>query len=155
MKIKRCPVIFHNIISTTMVCKRSEWHRVVQATRNAILLQHLYSTGPVVYQASQSQNQSEEVELTLYMPVNRPVELQENSRFTFQETMHLKDGLVLRHADLDDDIELSYEWLRIGAESNQLKLVEPFYHIYLDVYGEGIIDIFAPIAQEEPDDLFR
>jgi len=56
---------------------------------------------------------------------------------------------------LDDDIDQSYEWLRICAESNQLKLMEPFYHIYLDVYGEGIVDIFAPIAQEGPDDLFQ
>lgn len=155
MKIKRCPIIFHNVISTTVDCKRSEWHRVVQATRNAILLQDLYSTGPVIYQAAQTEEQNDDVKLTLYMPVNRSVKLQDNSRFKFEETMICEDGLVLRHADLDDDIELSYEWLRICAESHQFKLMEPFYHIYLDVYGEGMIDIYAPIAKEEPDDLFK
>jgi hypothetical protein len=38
--------------------------------------------------------------------------------------------------------------LRAGAKALKFELEEPFYNIYLDVYGEGIIDVYSPIVKE-------
>ena len=40
--------------------------------------------------------------------------------------MYFEDGLPLRHADLDEELELSYTLLRACAEDHGLKLKEPF-----------------------------
>ena len=82
----------------------------------------------------------------LYIPINTEIEMEANDKYEFIKEMKFNDGLTLRHADLDDDIETeTYDTLRAAAGNYRLKLIEPFYNIYLDVYGDGIIDVYAPI----------
>lgn len=38
--------------------------------------------------------------------------------------------------------------LRKTAGNYNLKLVEPFYNIYSDVFGDGVIDVYAPIEKK-------
>ncbi|THF73929.1 DUF5085 domain-containing protein [Cohnella fermenti] len=149
MKIKRCPVVLHNVISTKARCRIDEWDVPARELRNAIVKNGLYGTGPIVYQVYGYDPSSEEADYVFMLPVSQPINMPENGKFGFVREWEHQDGFVLRHADPDDDIEQSYEILRACAHANQVRLQEPFYHIYLDVYGEGIIDIYAPIAQEE------
>lgn len=82
------------------------------------------------------------------MPINTPLKIEDNNKYRFYEIWKFDDGLSLRHADLDDDIEDTYELLRTGAKAYKFELEEPFYNIYLDVYREGIIDVYSPILKE-------
>ncbi|UFT99210.1 DUF5085 family protein [Radiobacillus kanasensis] len=148
MKIKRCPLTFHNVISATSTCKPSEWHHSAQDLRNAIIRNELYGTGPTIYQVSTNLGSQESAEYTFHVPVNEPVKIDLNETYRFTKELTFEDGLVIRHADLDEDMEESYQILRLCAEEYGLELEEPFYNIYLDVYGGGIIDIYAPIVKE-------
>lgn len=112
----------------------------------------MYGTGPVIYQVSQFNETVLEAEYTFYIPVNAPVNFNEDSPYRFMESLSFTDGLVLRHADLDESVEESYQILLACAEDSQFALKEPFFNIYLDVYGDGIIDIYAPIVTEEQHD---
>jgi effector-binding domain-containing protein len=147
MKIKRCPIVFNNIISTKVKCKSIEWHITAIELRNTVIRNGLFATGPVIYQMSK-ENAEEEREYTFYLPINAPIRMADNDKYSFYETWKFEDGLVLRHADLSEDIEESYAILRAYAEVANLDLNEPFYNIFLDVYGESIIDIYAPIVKE-------
>lgn len=148
MRIKRCPVEFNNVISTKARCRFNEWPMVAKELRNAVILNGLYGTGPIIYQVKGIEESRGEAEYTFYLPVNEQIDMPENDKYTFYERWRLEDGLTFRHADLDEDIEVAYDFLRMAAKDNQLELEEPYYHIYLDVYGEGIIDIYAPIVKE-------
>lgn len=139
--------MFNNVISAKMKAKPEEWYEGAQGMRNAIVRNGLYGTGPVMFQVGEQDGQSGKAEYTFYIPVNEPVVMKENEQYHFTETWIVKDALVLRHADLDEPIERSYQLLRACAEANQLTLEEPFYNIYLDVFGDGIIDICAPIKE--------
>jgi effector-binding domain-containing protein len=145
MRIKRCPLVFNNVISTKVTCKTSEWHNSAIDLRNAVIKNGLYGIGPIIYQIANFNKQQNEAEYTFYLPINAPIKMSENDKYNFYETWKFDDGLVLRHADLEEDIIDSYEMLKACADANKLKLLEPFYNIYLDVYGDGIIDIYAPI----------
>lgn len=147
MKIKRCPIIFNNIISAQITAKPDEWLECAQGLRNAIIRNGLYGTGPVMYQAGTVDSETNKVEYNFYIPVSEPVSMEKNEQYQFEESWVVQDSLVLRHADLDEDIEESYALLRACAEANQLTLQEPFYNIYLDVFGGGVIDICAPILE--------
>ncbi|CAM4338942.1 DUF5085 family protein [Paenibacillus tarimensis] len=148
MKIKRKPLVFHNVISTTATCGENEWHQIAQELRNAVLQNGLYGTGPVMYQIGNVNPLSGEAEYSFHIPVNSPVSMPANNKYSFTKLLHIPDGLVFRHADLEEELDPSYELLRQTAGTSGLTLQEPFYHIYLDVYGGGMIDIFAPISGE-------
>lgn len=148
MKIKRCPIIFNNVISTRSKCRMDKWYVVAQDLRNAVIKNGLYATGPVIYQINKVDLFENEAEYTFYLPINEQISMTKNDKYSFQDKWSFGDALVYRHADLEEDINLSYNVLRVAAKDTNLVLREPFYHIYLDVYGEGIIDIFAPIVEE-------
>ena len=149
MKIKRCPVLFHNVISAKFTGKSEDWYESAQGLRNAVIRNGLYGTGPIMYQVGETDTEAGKVDYTFYIPVSQPVVMKENEQYRFEETWLVQDSLVLRHADLDESMEESYELLRACAEANGLTLQEPFYNIYLDVFGGGVIDICAPIVGEE------
>ncbi|MEH7381280.1 DUF5085 family protein [Bacillus sp. JJ1533] len=152
MKVKRSPVTFHNVISTKSRSKVSEWHQTAKQFRNAIIRNELYSTGPIIYRVSNFSEDTQEADYTFYIPVNAPVKMADNDRFEFTSVLEFEDGLSFRHADLDEDIEIAYDLLREAAEANELELEEPFYNIFLDVYGSGIIDVYAPIVKVSAND---
>lgn len=152
MNIKRVPLVFHNVLSAKTRCHINDWYNGARDLRNMVIKNGLYATGPVIYQVREIDANLDEMEYTFYLPVNAPLELVENDTYSFSEVWSFEDGFVLRHADLDDEIDESYEILRECAKEFQIELQEPFFNIYLDVYGEGIIDIFAPIVKENADD---
>lgn len=147
MKIKRCPLIFNNVISTQVRCQKDEWHLAAREFRNAIIKNQLYATGPVIYQITNIPDVSDEAIFHFYLPINEAVDMPGNDKYSFHAEWKFEDGLVIRHADLDEEMEPSYELLRLTAASFELELQEPFFNIYLDVYGTGIIDIYAPIVK--------
>jgi effector-binding domain-containing protein len=147
MIIKRSSIYFHNVLSTSATCKKSDWHLTARELRNAVIKNGLYATGPVIYQVKPAINEGE-AEYTFFVPVNATLEMPENDQYQFHEKWGFEDGLSFRHSDLDEEVEPSYEMMKDAAEENGLKLQEPFYNIYLEVYGGGIIDIFAPIVKE-------
>lgn len=148
MKIKRCPVMFHNVISAKFTGKADQWYESAQGLRNAVIRNGLYGTGPIMYQVGETDAGSGKVDYMFYIPVSEPVVMKESEQYGFEETWIVEDALVLRHADLDESLDESYQMLRACAEANDLTLQESFYHIYLDVFGGGVIDICAPIAKE-------
>jgi len=149
MKIKRCPILLNNVISAQVTAKPEDWWVSAQGLRNAIIRNDLYGTGPVMYTVGPIDPETNQVDYHFYIPVSQPVSMEENKQYEFEETWLLQDALVLRHADMDEDLEESYVLLRQCAEANELTLQEPFYNIYLDVFGGGVIDICAPIVKED------
>ena len=150
MKIKRNPLVFHNVISTKAICKSDEWVRHASDFRNAIIQNGFYATGPVIYTTAKCSDDDDMYEIGLYIPINTEIEMKPNDKYGFVKEMRFKDGLTLRHADLDDDIETeTYDTLRAAAQNYNINLKEPFYNIYLDVFGDGIIDVYAPIDDND------
>ncbi|NMM62860.1 DUF5085 family protein [Clostridium sp. P21] len=148
MKIKRNPLIFHNVLSIKVICKTNEWVNHARELRNSIIKNGLYVTGPVIYTVEDVDKENNTAKVGIYVPINTEIDLEPNNKYVFIEEMKFEDGLILRHADLDDDIEtVTYDTLRAAAGNYNLKLVEPFYNIYLDVFGGGVIDVYAPIEK--------
>lgn len=148
MKIRRSPLVFHNVLSVSVICRKNEWVNHARGLRNAIIQNGLYPTGPVIYTTENIEQDETMAKVGIYVPVNSEIELDNNHKYVFIKEMKFNDGLTLRHADIDEDIEtVTYDTLRGAAQNYNLSIKEPFYNIYLDVYGEGIIDVYAPIEE--------
>lgn len=147
MNIRRCAFKFNHVLGTIERCLPSEVHGVTRELRNAIIKNDMYCTSPVFYTISGFNNETKEADYTFHVSLNCPINLKENDKFFYIDNLYFDDALMLRHADLDEDIETSYKVLKEAADKLGVELVEPFYNVYLDVYGEGIIDIYAPIKK--------
>ena len=128
-------------------CLEEDWYDYAISVRENVVLNDLYATGPISFQMEQVEG-TEEVVYTFYQPVNESVEMEENSgHFFFQQTLEYKDGLLVRCVDFDD-IEDIYQILEQAAQQYGVTLQLPYLHIYLNVYGEGYFDIYAPIKEQ-------
>ncbi|RXZ83825.1 hypothetical protein EBB07_05460 [Paenibacillaceae bacterium] len=85
---------------------------------------------------------------TFYVPISEEVDTQGLQEYTFYSQMVYEDGLLFRHSDSEESLEVSYEMLRMAAAEYGLTLKEPFFNSYIHVYGEAVIDIYAPICPE-------
>ncbi|SHI72543.1 hypothetical protein SAMN05444401_1470 [Clostridium amylolyticum] len=48
MMMKRCPLIFDNVLSDKATCRSDEWYDTALDLRNAVIKNGLYGTGPVI-----------------------------------------------------------------------------------------------------------
>ena len=115
--------------------------------RTFVINNDLYPTGPIFYTVQDQENKEEKI-FTVYMPINAQIKLTKDSELHFIEKFEVKAGLQFRHLDVEEPLLSSNMLLKACADENKLELVEPFYNIFLDVYGEGVIDVFAPIKGE-------
>lgn len=148
MKIKKSHVIFNNVLSVQTKCKKDEWSYDVQDLRNAVIKSGLYGTGPIIYKILNYDKETDETEYTFYLPISAPIELKNEDKFKFYEKLDINEALLLQHVEADDEMEEANVILKQYAEANGLVLEEPFYNIYIDVYGDGLIDVCAPIIKK-------
>ena len=141
----------NNVLSVQkVVINTKEIDKVALILRQAVIEKGLYPTGPIVYQ--QEQLKDGKWEYTLYVSVNAPVKIEQEGEIIFIPKLKVEHGLCMRHMSMDDDVMKDYIILEMCAEKNHMKLVKPYYQICMNVYGETIIDVFAPICGEEKDD---
>jgi len=151
MKIKQKKMVFHNVISLKGTAKKNEWFRIAIELRNYIIQNGLYVNAPVFYQCVEGDNEAGKEsglnEYTIYMPLNRKIEVSGDVSVAFHEEIAIEEALVFRLADINTPVKKAYLLLEACASDQGYKLREPFYHVYLDVFGEGMLDIIAPIER--------
>lgn len=151
MIVKKKTLAMNNVVCVKNIMKQEEISKAALVLRTAIIEKGLYPTGPVVYQKTALENG--EYEYKLYVSVNHPVEIKEERGISFIPKLQIKEGLCMRHLSEDDDVEKEYLILEECAKKNHLGLKRPFFHICMNVYGETVIDIFAPVCEVEKNDI--
>ena len=149
MSIKRGKLEFHNVVGMKTRCKYGEWEEEAQKFKTFIVKNDLFITGPVILQWENEDKESLEVELTIYLPLYNKVSFKDNETFFNVESLSFSDGLKIRHLDMDNNIRVTETILEHTAEKLEASLKKPYYYIYLPVYNEYIIDIYAPIIEGE------
>lgn len=152
MNIKRGALAFNNVLSAELRCNVDTWYQQYIFFNNSVIENKLYATGPIIYKVFNFDKNTNEADYIFYLPINKEVEVEPDSMFKFQKKFVYEDGLSLRHVYLDEDIEKTNNKIRECAKLNNFKLEEPFYNIYLDVYGGGIIEVYAPILEDNSSD---
>lgn len=148
MKIKRKPIILHNLLHMTQVCLPNEWHHIALALRNIVIDKGLYINAPIMYKYKTIDR--EHSEYTVYVPVNAELEVAGDMPFSFAKELIIADAFVFRLADLEDPGEAEAQLLlEACAESQGCKLERPFLNICLNVFDEIMLDIAAPVAKTD------
>lgn len=143
MKIKNKSLELNNLLAIEQVCKKDEVVKLMAELKKFIIDNDLYPTGPVVYQILDEGQESRNT-YKVYIPINASVKLSSDSQLEFINRISLESSLSCRVVD-EEDLEMSKELLKLCAEQSDKRLIEPFYYVYLDGYGDHIFDIFSEI----------
>lgn len=151
MIVKKKTLAMNNVICARSILKQEEIGKAALVMRATIIEKGLYPTGPIIYQKTPLE--SGEQEYKLYVSVNHPVDIKEEGDISFLPKLEVPEGLCIRHLSEDDEVEKEYLILEECAKNNHMELKKPFFHICMNVYGETVIDIFAPICEGEKDGI--
>ncbi|MBA4535598.1 hypothetical protein H1Z61_00250 [Bacillus aquiflavi] len=146
--VKRCPIEYHNVISTTTRCKIGGWSVAAEDFEEAISSNGLEMTETLIYKISNINEATNEADYTFYIPVEPPVEMDKiGGDFYFHKRWKFDDGFLIKNRGLDFDMEDEdfYDLLRMKAKEEQL-ILKSFYKI-LD--EEGYVYYYAPIVEEQ------
>ena len=151
MSVKRGKLEFYNVLSINTRCKKNNWKDKVELFKKFILGNNLFITGPVILRWDEKQPESDEHNVGIMKPIYQRINLSSKALevYKFEDNICIKDGIKIRNVDLDEEdgqgMESSQAILEIVAEKIGVELIKPYYYIYLPVYGEYVVDIFAPI----------
>lgn len=149
MNVRRTSLFFNNVISCKSVISLNKWYEELSKFRNSIIKTNIFQSGPFFYKVNNLDLENQRAEFIFYMPIDRGVSIKDSDKYTYIENFIIKDGLTIRIDDVENQLEDAYEVLRKCADSNGLNLKDEFYNIYIDIYGEPVIDIYAPIKEEK------
>ncbi|MBR1692806.1 MAG: DUF5085 family protein [Lachnospiraceae bacterium] len=149
MAVVRGKLEFQNVVIMHTKSKYGDWQDQAQQFRAFLVKNDIFITGPVIVQWELQEDESKEADLTIYLPTYQKLQIEENDTFSYQERLLIEDGLKIRHADMENDITATEALLEIMAEKAELKLQKPYYYIYLPVFQEYIVDIYAAIEEGE------
>jgi len=149
MVVKRGRFEFNNVIGLKVNSNAKDWLKHMAILKGAIIANDVCATGPIIIQGNLNQEVEDTNEAILYAPINREVEMKgDNTDFFFNKKLVIEDTIKVRHTELEDDIEATEKFLELIAAKNSLKLKKPYYYVYLPVYQEYVIDIWAEIEKE-------
>lgn len=149
MSVKRGKLEFQNVVGMKTRSIYGQWQERALEFRAFLVKNDIFITGPVILRWEGVGEESQEMDLCIFLPTHQRMSIEENDTFFFQESLLIKDGLKVRHTDMEDDIKVTETALEIVAEKAELVLQKPYYYIYLPVYQEYIVDIYAPIEEGE------
>lgn len=151
MSIKRGKLEFQNVIGMKTKCKYGQWEEEAQKFKAFLIQNDLFITGPVILQWGDKKKEDLEVDVTIYLPLYQKISLKENDIFFSMESFSIKDGLKIRHLDMEHDFALTEMMLEQTAQKLEVTLHKSYYYIYLPVYNEYIVDIYAQIEEGDKD----
>lgn len=146
MKIRRSPVVFHNVLKMTDCCNEGSWDAMALVLRNLVIMNGLYTNAPAFYQVSDIAGEPGRKEYSVYISVSSKVEPSDELPVEFMDELAFDDALTFRVADSDTPLEEAYFLLDACAAEQGMSLVRPFYHVCFDVFGETMVDVIAPVA---------
>lgn len=140
---------FHNVLFVKKLLLASQWKEAAVALRKFAFDNGLYQTGPIFYENGSITEIDfpDEMprEYTIYLPVNAPLQVKTGEGLGFLDKFCIHSGLTYRQPDSDRPEKSTYALLMVAAEQNNYVLESSFYHLFLDVYGEGLLEVYAPI----------
>ncbi len=149
MAVKMGKLEFQNVVGMKTRSKYGKWQEKALQLRAFLVKNEVFITGPVILQWDNVQEETMEADLKIYLPTYQRLEIEKNDMFFFMEQMMVPKGLKIRHADMEEDIKVSEALLETMEEKAEITLKKPYYYIYLPVYQEYIVDIYAPIEEEK------
>lgn len=153
MAVRSGKLEFWNVVGMKTRSEYGSWQEEAMKLRAFLVKNDIFITGPVILQWDNVTEDHLEADLCIYLPTYQRLRVEENDMFFYQEQLFIPKGLKIRHGDMADDLKATEALLFIFARKAGLTLKKPYYYIYLPVFQEYIVDVFAPVEEGGAYDL--
>ncbi|NCG67879.1 hypothetical protein GWJ21_07915 [Bacillus coagulans] len=148
MKIEKRPLLFDNVLVYETTQLKEDWTESYLMMEGLPLLENVYQNGPVFFSVAPVEGEEKFGHFTFYLPINLPVQTNNEKPVHFQERFELNNALCLRQADEELDFYAAYEKVKKYAEKENIKLKDIYYIVLLEVFDDVLIDLYVPIEEE-------
>lgn len=148
MGIELCALMFENLLVYQTEAEKENWQDGIYYLEDLALSKDVYRNGPLFFSYKEKGDSISLAEITYYLPISSPVEVSEDSDFTFQKEFKLDRALLLRQADEKLDIKVAFTEIKSFSNENKMEIEDYFYCVLLNVYGEYIVDLYAPLKSQ-------
>ncbi|MFC0232611.1 hypothetical protein ACFFIF_01230 [Vagococcus entomophilus] len=145
MKIDRSPLIMQNLIRFQAIMKEDEWEQGFELLKNLEYAEGVYQNGPTLFSMEKRENEPEFKKFEFFMPVNVPLQGNENAQIDFVDELVIPDAMMMRHADSEPNLSYVQDMLEQEAKKIGVVVEKKAYCICLDVFNEVMIDVYMPI----------
>ncbi|MER2261391.1 MAG: DUF5085 family protein [Psychrobacillus sp.] len=148
MGIELCALMFENLLVYQTEGEKDNWQEGIYYLEDIALSKDVYRNGPLFFSYKEKVDNSGLIEFTYYLPISSQVEVTEDSDFTFQKDFKLDRALLLRQADEMLNINVAFDEIKSFSNENNMEIENYFYCVLLNVYGEYIVDLYAPLKSQ-------
>lgn len=148
MGIELCALMFENLLVYQAEGEKDNWQEGIYYLEDIALSKDVYRNGPLFFSYKEKVDNSGLIEFTYYLPISSQVEVTEDSDFTFQKDFKLDRALLLRQADEMLNINVAFDEIKSFSNENNMEIENYFYCVLLNVYGEYIVDLYAPLKSQ-------
>src|SRR5699024_8785705 len=138
-------LVFDKLLTYETKKLRTDWQESIFIMEDYTLAVGLYKIRRIIFSVAPEEIEMRYGHFTYYLPINDTVTLEENEHFSFIDSLHIVEALVLRQADQLVDFHADYEKVKGYAVEQDIPLEDTFYCVLLEVYGDYIIDLHVPV----------
>lgn len=147
MHFEKRSLQFENVLTYEVRQLRTEWQEGIMILEDFTLPNEIYQNGPVFFSVAPEEGEKKYGSFTYYLPINEEVEVAEDPNFGFEHHFKMGEAIALRQADQEVNFHKAYDKVKQYAKENNIPIMDTYYVLLLEVYGEYIIDLYVPLKK--------
>lgn len=143
MRLEKMPLIMPNVVRQSMNLSKTDFDKGFEKMYSIEARENVYNIDIMIFKLSESDKDNTIRNIEFYMPIS---EIPENFPYETIKVFEIDNTIVLRQADLEDNLEEARRKIADYAlEEYNSELCDEMYCVNYDIYNETLIDVYIPM----------
>ncbi|MGX7263796.1 hypothetical protein [Enterococcus crotali] len=143
MRLEKMPLIMPNVVRQSMNLSKTDFDKGFEKMHSIEAQENVYNIDIMIFKLSESDKDNTVRNIEFYMPIS---EIPENFPYETIKVFEIDNTIVLRQADLEDNLEEARRKIADYAlEEYNSELCDEMYCVNYDIYNETLIDVYIPM----------
>jgi hypothetical protein len=143
MRLEKMPLIMPNVVKLSMELTEDSIDSGFDKMRNIEFQENVYNVAAVIFKLSELDKDKSVRKVEFYMPIS---EIPENFPYETIKVFEINNTIVLRQADLEDNLEEARKKIaNYALKKYNCELSDEMYCVNYDIYNETLIDVYIPM----------
>lgn len=143
MRLEKTNLLMPNVVHYTMDLAKENFDDGFEKMRSIEFQEEVYSQSALAFMLSESDKDQKTRKVEFYMFLS---DIPDNFPYKTTKLLELKNAIVLRQADLEDNLEEARKKIEAFALDRYGKGVsDEMYCLNYDIYNELLVDVYIPM----------
>lgn len=143
MRIEKMSLIAPNVVIQTMDLAEEEFSLGFEKMRSIEFKENVYSDSSLIFKLSEKDRGKKTRTVDFYMTIS---EIPDNFSYDTSKLLQIDDTIVLRQADLEDNLEEARKKIAdFALERYGKELADETYCVQYNIYNEPLLEVYIPM----------